>query len=410
MDMSERSHADSPFSGKVVGILLAVALSSFGAIMVLAGWAPELRDRNVAGAHPFSTSALGYNGFVQLLEDQGYPVEISRLERTFEETDWGLLVVTLPPRGGAKVLEDFESGRTTLLVLPKWTGLPDPLNKTHQKDTRFTNARSVNDVLATLGLDLEIGRIEVPGATNTPFGSMALKPDVKMQVVRGDGIEALAHVGNDVLLAWAPDADMYILSDPDMINTFGLSDIENARFAIQMMNFLRYDEGEPIIFDATLHGFVRSENLLQMVFDIPFIGATLTALAAAFLLGWAALTRFGPPVKEGRAIAFGKQALADNSAGLITMARRETRMAPGYLHMVRRRVSRDVGTPKTLSEAQLTALFDRLGPEEESGKRFTDIAAGLRAPAASREDLMNKARELFRWRKGIIRRSMNERE
>ena len=408
--MSERSHTDSPFSGKIVGILLAVALFSFGAIMVLAGWAPELRDRNVAGAHPFSTSALGYNGFVQFLEDQGYPVEISRLERTLEEADWGVLVVTLPPWGAAKALEDFESGRTTLLVLPKWTGMPDPLNKTRQRDTRFTNARSLNDLLEALELNAEIGRIDVPKAMDTPFGSMALRPDVKMQVLRGSGLEPIVSVGDDALLAWAPDAGMYILSDPDMINTFGLSRIENARFAVLMMDYLRHNEDEPIIFDATLHGFVRSENLLQMVFDIPFLGATLTALAAAVLLGWAALIRFGPPLQEGRAIAFGKQALADNSAGLITMARRETRMAPGYLHMIRRRVSREIGAPKTLSEAQLVALFDRLGPDEESGKRFTDMASGLRGPAANREDLMNKARELFRWRKGIIGRSMNERK
>lgn len=29
--MKDRSHVDSPFSGKIVGILLAVALFSFGA-------------------------------------------------------------------------------------------------------------------------------------------------------------------------------------------------------------------------------------------------------------------------------------------------------------------------------------------------------------------------------------------
>ncbi|WP_290496839.1 DUF4350 domain-containing protein [Hyphomonas sp. UBA4494] len=408
--MKDRSHVDSPFSGKIVGILLAVALFSFGAIMVLAGWAPELRDRNVAGAHPFSTSALGYNGFVQLLQEQGYPAEVSRLERTLEDSDWGLLVLTLPQWGAAKALEDFEPQRTTLLVLPKWTGMTDPLNKTHQKDTRFMNARVLNDLLETIAIDAEIGRIDVPSETSTPFGSIALKPDVKMQVLRGDSLTPIVETQDGILLAWAPDADMYVLSDPDMINTFGLSQFENARFATQMIDFLRNDYDEPIVFDATLHGFVRSENLLQMIFDIPFIGATLTALAAAFLLGWAALIRFGPPVKEGRAIALGKQALADNSAGLITMARRETRIAPAYLHMIRRRVSRDIGAPKTLNETQLTALFDRLGPEEESGKHFTDMASGLRGPATSREDLMNKARELFRWRKGIIGRSMNERE
>ena len=47
--MSRGTENTSPFSTRVVVILLAVAIFSFGAIMVLAGWAPELRDRNVAG-------------------------------------------------------------------------------------------------------------------------------------------------------------------------------------------------------------------------------------------------------------------------------------------------------------------------------------------------------------------------
>lgn len=93
--MKDRSHVDSPFSGKIVGILLAVALFPLGQ-----SWCSQaghlVRDRNVAGAHPFSTSALGYNGFVQLLQEQGYPAEVSRLERTLEDSDWGLLVLTLP--------------------------------------------------------------------------------------------------------------------------------------------------------------------------------------------------------------------------------------------------------------------------------------------------------------------------
>ena len=408
--MSKHPQSDSPFSGKVVGILVAVALFSFGAIMVLAGWAPELRDRNVAGSHPFSTSALGYQGFVRLLEAQGYPVEVSRLERTLEETDWGLLILTLPLWGGNDALEDFDPSRTTLLVLPKWDGFTDQLDRTKQRDTRFKNARTLNDLLEDLDLDATIGRIDVPDTVDGPFGELSPRPDVKMQVLVSETLEPIVTADDHMLLAWAPEAHIYVLSDPDLINTFGLAEFENAEFAVKMVDFLRYQPDEPIIFDATLHGFVRSENLLQMVFDIPFIGATLTAIVSAFLLGWAALVRFGPPLQETRAIALGKQALADNSAGLITMARRETRLAPQYLELIRRRVQRDIGAPKSLTGDQLSALLDRLGEEENSGRRFTDFAAGLSSPAANRDDLMTKTRELFRWRQGIIGRSMNERK
>ncbi|MEH6810548.1 MAG: DUF4350 domain-containing protein [Hyphomonas oceanitis] len=406
--MSE-TNTGSPFAARTVAIMLTIAIVSFGAVMVLAGWSPELRDRNHAGDHPFSTSAIGYNGIVQLLEEQGYPVEVSRLESRLGNRDWGVMVLTLPARGAGD-LENTVLQPTTLVVLPKWNGETDPFNTKRQRDTKFTDASAVNDLLGKLNVTGEIGRIDVPRLTETPFGDMKLKPDVKMQVIKSDTLVEIAGTEDGILLGKMADEDIYILADPDMLNTFGLAERENALFAVQLMDWIRYDEAEPIIFDATLHGFVRSENLMQMMFDIPYIGATLAALAAAFLLGWAALVRFGPTVRGARVIPLGKQALVDNSAGLFTMSRRETRMAPGYLAMLRRRVAREIAAPKTMTEAQLSDLFDRLGPEEQSGKRFSQMEAGLRAPAASREELMTKARELYRWRRDILRRGTHERK
>ncbi|HPF22563.1 MAG TPA: hypothetical protein PK417_03745 [Hyphomonas sp.] len=407
--MSDTSASSgSPFSVRTAAILIAVAVFSFGAIMVLAGWAPELRDRNEAGDHPFSTSAIGYNGFVQFLEAQGYPVEVSRFASRLEDNSYGVKVVTLSPWGMSKALESYTPTPTTLIVLPKWRGMTDWQDPTRQKDTALVDEEDINALFEQLAIDAKVSRIDVPESVETPFGKMALKPDLKMQLMQSDALDPIVDTGEGFLLARLPGQDIYILSDPDMINTFGLANIENALFAVQMIDFMRYDVDEPIVFDATLHGFSRSENLLQMMFDVPFVGATLIALASALLLGWAATIRFGPPAREGRAIALGKQALADNTAGLIAMARRETRMAPGYLTLIRRRTAREIGAPRTLTEAQLSALFDRLGPEETSGKTFSQIELGLRGPAANREELMQKARDLWRWRRDILRRSMND--
>lgn len=404
------THKSSPFATRTIAVLLTIAIVSFGAVMVLAGWAPELRDRDQAGDHPFSTSALGYNGIVQMLEDQGYPVEISRLEQRLSSRDWGVMVVTISPLSMNGKLQETRLQPTTLIVLPKWVGQTDPFNARRQRDTRFMEARNLNDLLDRLDIEGEIGRVNLPPRTQTPFGNMALKPDLKMQVIRSETLLPVIKAGDGMLLGKFSDRDIYVLSDPDMLNTFGLAERENARFAVQLMDWLRQDKDEPILFDATLHGFVRSANLLQMVFDIPFIGATLAALASAFLLGWSALVRFGPTAREGRVIALGKQALVDNSAGLFTMARRETRMAPGYLAMVRRRVARDIAAPRTMTEAQLSALFDRLGPEEQSGKTFSQIESSLRGPSATREELMTRTRDLYRWRRDIFRRSTHERK
>jgi hypothetical protein len=407
--MSDTSASASPISARVAAILIAVAAISFGAVLVMSGWAPEMRDRNQAGDHPYSTSAIGYNGLVRLLESVDYPVEVSRLESDLESRSWGLMIITLPAYGGLYVLDDKNLQPMTLAVLPKWLGRTDPMNATRQADTRFIDARDLNDTLRAVYPQAEILRVPVPGRIETPFGETTIKPDVRLQLIKDPSLETIIGTDGGALLAYDGTRGVYLLSDPDMLNTFGLAQRENARFAVQLIDFLRYDADEPILLDATLHGFERSENLLKMLFSVPYIGATLVALAAALLLGWAATIRFGPPLSEARAIALGKQALADNSAGLVTMARREAKMAPGFLALVRRRLAREIGAPKTLTEAQVSDMFDRLGPDPETGRVFSQMEAELKEPATGREDLLAKARALYRWRKEIIRRTRHER-
>jgi hypothetical protein len=407
--MTDASQSSSPFSARVVAILIAISVISFGAVLVLAGWAPELRDRNRAGDHPFSTSALGYNGLVRLLESSGYPVEISRVASDLNNREWGLMIVTLPAYGSVKTLDETSFMPTTLVVLPKWSGWADPLNPARQADTRFIEASDLNDTLREVYPDAEILRVAPPRNLDTPFGEAVFKPDVRLQLISDPSLEPVISVGDGALLAFDSQRSLYILSDPDAFNTFGLASRDNARFAVQLIDYLRYDPAQPIFLDATLHGFERSENLLKMMFSVPYVGATLVALAAALLLGWAATIRFGPPLHEERAIALGKQALADNTAGLVTMARRETRMAPGFLALIRRRLAREIGAPRSLSETQVSELFDRLGPDPETGRIYSQMEAELKTPATSREDLLTKAQALYRWRKEIIRRTRHER-
>ncbi len=408
--MKRSGSSESPFSARTIAILLIIATVSFGAILVLAGWAPELRDRNRAGDHPYSTSAIGYNGLYQLLRASGYPVEISRRERDLEQRTAGLMIVTAPASSRRDVLEKSFYQSPTLIVLPKWSGRTDPLSPTRQADTVFLDAAAINDDLSLLADDAEIGRIEPPAFVETPFGRQAIKPDVRLQILKSSSLDVIVPSGDGALVSYDPGRNIYILSDPDLVNTFGLADRGNARFAAQLVDHLRVRDDNPILMDATLHGFIQSENLLQMMFSVPFIGVTLTAVASGLLLAWAACLRFGPAYRETRAIALGKQALADNSAGLITMARRETHMARGYLALVKRRLSRDIGAPKTLTEDELTNLLDRLGPDTDTGQTFSQIERALQAPAISREDFMSSARLLHRWRKDTLRRTVHERK
>jgi len=83
------------------------------------------------------------------------------------------------------------------------------------------------------------------------------------------------------------------------------------------------------------------------------------------------------------------------------MAGREPRLAPGYLALTKRAAAKTIAAPKSMSDDDLARLFDRMSAENEPG--YTQLADASANPATSREDLMIKARRLFKWRKEMTR-------
>ena len=394
----------SPISGRLAILLTAVALVSFSAVMVLAGWAPEMRERDQAGAHPYSTSALGYNGLYRLLGKLDYPVRISRMERELEQRSGGLMIITLSSGSDLSILDDKALLHPTLLVLPKWNGRTDGFDASRYSDTFFLEARSLNDRVSAAWSGAEIVRTRTGEKVDTPFGLMPVRPDIRLQLLRSDELEPIAMTSRGILLGYDPRHDVYILSDPDILNTFGLARPENVAFAIAVIDLLRSGEDDPVILDASTHGFARSDNLLKMMFSIPFLGATLIAAAGALMMGWAGAVRFGPPLREPRSIPGGKQALVDNSAGLVTMARRETRMAPLYAAIIRKRLARALGLGRSEDEDQLTGMLDRLGPIPGESASFQELESALNDTQSGREQLIRNARALHHRRSEIMKR------
>ncbi len=401
--MSDAQSAAMPaFSSRVVIVLLAISVIAFGTVMTLIAWSPELADKDRAGTHPYSSSALGYAGIIRLLQETGTPVTVSRTPADLGEQGSDVLLVVTLPRGGLPGdIDARDIAGPALIVLPKWSGRTNPDYPAWQDDTDLIAEGRVADALNTFDADADIWRLRTPAQIDAPWGSF--RPDLgdDLQVMRADSLVTMVDLPGGSLLSRLPDRDVWILSDPDLLNTFGVTDLETARMALGLFDWLTEGYTTEIVFDATLHGFERSENLLQMALDIPFLGASVTALAAVGLLGWAAAIRFGTPDREGRAIALGKEALADSTAGLFTMARREAQLAPGYLALTRRSAARAIGAPKHLRDDDLAALFDRLGESARTKTAFTDLAESLRVPAEGRDDLIRKTRQLWRWRKEI---------
>lgn len=396
--MSERlPQSQNPFSGRIIWVLLLVGLLSFAAVVTLMAWAPELTSRDRPGGTPYSRSATGYAGLVDMLEADGRNVSVSRLGQSMEFSDGRLMVVTMPLYGRDLDLDML--AEPALIILPKWTIIPNPARRAFEIDTNLASLETVDGSLGLIVEQASVHRLRNPGKMSTPAGKAAPEFEHEMQVIKSAALDEVIGIPGGQLLSRLPDRDVYVLSDPDLLNNFGLARLANARLGLGIIDMVSRDASQPIVFDATLHGFERSNNLLKTMLDIPFLGATLIGLATMGLIGWAAAIRFGAPEREAPAFAPGKQALADNSAGLIAMANRERRMAPGYLSLTRRALSRDLAIPRTLTESDLSDLLERMGEQAGLETRWTDLGRSLSGPAASRDDLRHKARALWRWRK-----------
>lgn len=395
---SERlPETSNPFSARLIIILIAVGIVSFSAVMSLMAWSPDLARKDRPGASPYSRSATGYAGLIDMLEADGAPVSVSRRTESLQSGNGRLMVLTLPLRGRTFDMDEITG--PALIVLPKWYFIQNPARRAFELDTRLAARDTVDAMLGLVEEEARLYRLRNPGEIETPFGTFAPDFGQNMQVVKSDMLDPVIEVPGGQLLSKLPERDIYLLADPDLLNNFGLANVENAAMGLGVMSYAGASGDRPVTFDATLHGFEQSTNLLKLLLDIPFLGATLVALATIGLIGWAAAIRFGAPEREAPAFAPGKQALADNSAGLIAAARREPRMAPGYLSLTRRALVRDLALPKTLSEADLRALLDRMGDQAGLETEWSEIGGGLSEPAHSRDELRHKARALWRWRK-----------
>jgi len=102
--------------------LVLIGLFAFSALIVLGGFAKDLRKAPPGQATPRSVSAVGYQAYTDYLEALNYDVLETRGKRPFYDRDERLVVYTpsRPARRLQKILE-AEGEAINLVVLPKWS-------------------------------------------------------------------------------------------------------------------------------------------------------------------------------------------------------------------------------------------------------------------------------------------------
>ena len=382
---------------------------------------------NDGGAHALSKGLTGYAGLARLLEGTGAPMVLSRDPARLD--DPGLLVLT-PPTGadGAEVSRIVEARRRigpTLVVLPKWIALPANGAKAKPGWVALIGAApvpwagSIDDRLtAKLGKSPLAHFSPGPGSAKLPdpaqVQTLTVKDHAALPLIRdADGRMLAAYLNDDGdyplldrLAGWdapeKPDRELYplvIVAEPDLLDNRGLADESTAINALELIRLTRGGDKGPVIFDVTLNGLGRARNLLTLAFTPPFLAATLALLLAALAVAWRGFIRFGPPRVAGRAVAYGKTALVENSAGLIRRAGRIRLLGAPYAALVTQRTLRALGLSPGSNASAIDSAQARRGL---SGAAFTAEAAAL-AAARKPADLVRHAAALHAIEKGLCR-------
>jgi hypothetical protein len=397
--------SDGVFSPKVVLALIAAGVFATSVFLLLSAYEPDLRATRGGGAHAISRSAIGYAGAVRLLQAMDVPAFVS--QSSSARTNYpGLMVVTPQPGGG---LGKLETQYIRLLVLPKWLADPD------QSHPGWAGqAVAMPEPFVSLALPAGLKGLEVQRRMDDagpdrlvsdfslwPTDGLPAGPVSEFQTMTGGGLKALVKDEQGrMVLGVAQGASLYVLSDPDLLNTQGLHDARTARIAATILLALRTDDA-PIAFDVSATEAGGQRSLLRLAVEPPFLASTLCLLAVAALVGVQAWFRFGPAQQAPRAVALGKTALVETGAGMVRLAKREPRMARRYVQLCRQRAAAALGAAHLEGEA-LDAFLDRWAERVGAQERISV----LWAEALQVKDVLGLtalAQRARRWRMEVTR-------
>jgi len=407
----------------VLGLVLFGAIA-FIATLYFIGTGNTGRDVNDGGTHASAKGLNGFAGLTALLENSDHDVSLSRSPSKFDEE--ALLILT-PPMGSdpdeiTAILDSRRYLGPTLVILPKWLAFQLPANPLGEaKDGWVELGRSfvpqwAADLDAPYALELSYEvDADNSGTQWQGLGYSGKLPEPRYSAETGTALQPLVKNGKDEILAGYVDDDGYypalaetagiqpgdpdyldsskwaviFVVDPDLMNNYGLADAARAELAHALVDAAMEGEDLPIVFDQTLNGLGTSKNLLTLAFTPPFLAATLCLILAMIVVGWRAFRRFGPPVAEGRVIAFGKARLVENSAGFIQRSKRLHLLSIPYADLIRDRIAKTLGLRHPDDEAIAAALSRRAADAPD----YSEAVQNLRN-AQTKQELLRAAAAL----------------
>ncbi|HEX5644005.1 MAG TPA: DUF4350 domain-containing protein [Erythrobacter sp.] len=435
------ARAVSPFSARAALAIVLVGFLSFVALLYFIAIGDTGGSDNDGGGHAAANGLNGYSGLVRLLELEGHKVTLSRSPGTYDTPD--LLVLTPPiyqdPEKLGELLTQRKYIGPTLVILPKWyaTRFPRELPPTMEGKvgdgwvqlvdiTQPTWTRDLPDpysfvfpaewqgaqaAAAMRAMTRQPDKRAAGGLAWQGLGLSGRLPDARsIWATPGKGQDALVTDSQGHALALdvigEEGSEFYeeafsatFVIEPDLVNNYGLADRQRAALAVELVRTANYDDDKRgITFDLTLNGLGAGQNLLTLAFRPPFLAATLCLLLALLVVGWRAFRRFGPPIADAPASAFGKSRLIANGAGLVLRARRLQLLTAPYADLAARRLAKRLGLVRAEPAAIDAALAQAL-PDEEPFTSRAETLRHARRPA----EILSAAEHLFDLERKLTR-------
>lgn len=423
----------SPFSPRAAIALFVLGTAAFLTLVWAMGAGLTGGSANDGGSHAGGKGLNGYAALADYLERRGHPVRRSRSAAALD--DRGLLVLTPNPfNDGAELQKIVDARRTigpTMIILPKWMVSAPPSGTAKSRKGWVLLGGTIPPAWHGFLDSVSIRIAPLRGSAQWQAGNLNGSLPQSQSILSGSGATlvplVIANRDSRILAAYINDGGMYpgledmadtppqaygdntdvyplvLVFEPDLLDNYGMSRLANAQLADRLVAATTDNRRGPVIFDLTLNGLARSANLLTLAFTPPFLAATLCLLMAGLVAAWRAFLRFGPPLKQSRALVFGKQALVSNAAGLIVRSGRLHLVAAPYAAAARDRLAHALALPR-MADAQASeaaidrALAGRLGNTEP----FSAIAARLRA-ARGPTELLRAAQDLHTLERTLTR-------
>lgn len=388
-----------------LGVTAAVSFAVFLALVVF-----DVGRMPSSGADVDSRSAVGHRPLLDVLEALDVPHAVLRwLPLRLAGAD-ALLVVLEPtvdaleaqPQQGRDGLEALRRRRgPVLLVLPKWSPVPDPARPGHVREARLRDLRDVQRVLDAAGLPATAVRTG-PG-TGWSVGVVGATPSLaspSQWIAAGPRIRPIVFCDQGVLLAAVDDGrpePLHVLSDPDVLATHGLFRGENAMFTVGWLDRLR-PPGGTVLVDAASQGRSRPPSLARELFGWPLSLATLTALVAVGLAVACGAVRFGAPRPEASPFEGRTLPVVEHAADLALHGGHAVEALERYLSGSVAAVARAVHAPPALEPRDLHAWIDRAAAARGVPHRVEALEAAVASARSAPGTVLRVAARVHEWR------------